>query len=412
MKKFSLKKLLSVIGGGVLLLSLILSFSVAALAADIDDGASTSSEATLNIPKSIIAYNPDGATVYAPDIQYTYSITAGDAITSKTFAVEGGSTASFGVKEGIPGAVSIDYSAVKWVQTETLSTTAAGTESDSKNIVVTVTVGTNFDATGAGIYHYVITDTTPSADLIAAGITRPDDYETTRDLFVIISNSDSGYVISGYILTEEGSTTTDKNGGYTKQYDIVDDTVGGGSDNYYTYNLTVNKTVSGSGADKTHAFPFTVTISNGIVDYNYDVTGATKDTANNYKVAGSLKGGDSIVITGLAVEPGKTLTAVITDENDTADTYTATLTSVTGEKTASSATLDDSELSPDETATLDAVNIDNTASKTEVTIDNALTTISPTGLILRFAPYAIMLGVGALLFGLSRTKRKDENAAV
>ena len=46
-----------------------------------------------------------------------------------------------------------------------------------------------------------------------------------------------------------------------------------------------------------------------------------------------------------------------------------------------------------------------------IAVDNNLQVISPTGVTLRVAPYALMLGVGLFLVAFSRKRRKEENEA-
>ena len=46
---------------------------------------------------------------------------------------------------------------------------------------------------------------------------------------------------------------------------------------------------------------------------------------------------------------------------------------------------------------------------TAIEFTNKLNSISPTGVVLRFGPYLLMLGAGAALFFLAMRRRKNED---
>lgn len=317
-------------------------------------------------------------------------------------------------------------------------------------IDVTVNPATIYAAEkGPGIYRYKISDTTTDATLTAAGITRDTDYVKDLYLDVYVKNNTNnpvdGYVVYGYVLFKEGATTdanknlvieyassTDESvkvDGYTVLSEVAK------ADQYHTYNVEVTKAITGALADKRHNFPFRVDLSNAAItsqdDFYYvvttDGTAATPVTANlaadgswglgdvtTTPASSALKfqDGDGILITGLPVS-----TKINVQEyNDTFDVYTA---SAKDEATAT-LNLDNTSTTPTtdaeavvfentKIAKLHAVkDVDYTTSKDIVAFTNNIETVSPTGVVMRIAPYAIMLGFGIALLLVIRRRRDEE----
>lgn len=413
----------------------------------------TVAENKITLNKTLIVFNPEAVGVYEPNIQYTYSVTpvtvntAADKATVKDDgSLNDGVPVTLHVKNGVAGGL-VFTSAQAFADTNTkVDAKAAGTLVE-KNIVLTVDP-TVF--TAAGIYRYKLSDTTAVADLNAVGITRPEGYKTDRyiDLYVKNNGKDASgnplfKIENAVVFVEtsvnptEGNITpaTEKTTGFNEDpqtdNDYTDDTT---ADHYYTYNLKVEKETTGNLADKSHGFPFAVSIS-GIKASKITFAGvgvAAASAADETVTSGAVTKGELTESSVLKLADGQSVTfygipygasAIVSEYNDTYDEYTAkkdvtkTTNASTEVKLAADVTLtakDASAKAELATILIDAGTAhsatDTTQKSTATTVahfTNNLAEISPTGVVLRVAPYALMLGAG-FLFILLAKRRKEE----
>ncbi len=407
MKKSVLSKLIAIV-----LSVLLMATSFAAFAEAIDGGANpgaiSTDDTTLTIPKGITLKNDESGTYYNPNITYTYTIAP---VTPAT----GAKVSGVDVVEGPTGGATLASNSVAFTAGEVSGITSSGKEI-TQNLTVNIDL-TKFSQ--VGIYRYKISDTTATSALFTAGITRKDNYNKDRYLDVYIKNGTSGVAVAGYALTQTNSATAgDKDGGYTKEYETTTDagtgTVTENTDVYRTYNVKLEKQVTGDMGDKNHAFPFAVTVNNNSLTYYSNGSAATGTS-----ISTTLADGDTLEIKGL--NPHATVGYVET--NDTGSTYKVTINGKT------STLVNEAEVASGSTATLavgavSAYDTDN--SNTSVAVDSAATdysqvkfinnlaSISPTGVVLRYAPFILLLAcAGALVLFATRTKaRRKETEAI
>ena len=224
------------------------------------------------------------------------------------------------------------------------------------------------------------------------------------------------------------------------------------ADEYHTYNLTVGKTLTGDDTMKSHQFPFDVAwvgnaAANGNFQFAVETTGSAtvnsvSETSGKKSVGGTeasaLKkvGGADPVATadkdgGPTIADGATVKyigipavayATVTETNDVAGTTYST----TAKETVGTGTATDVEFTAASTAVLSTDNKTATTDETDTAVygqnssptsdsnyavqfTNALAIISPTGVILRIAPYALILaaGIALLLISLRRKAEKE-----
>ena len=208
----------------------------------------------------------------------------------------------------------------------------------------------------------------------------------------------------------------------TDGYDADDDTTtssstqngGNMADHYYTYNYDLKKVIAGDLADKTHQFAFAIDTSGAAATYAVTKS-ATNATAPATGTVGtplpvSLADQGTVKLIGL---PANT-TVLVTETNNTSDKYKTDIAF----PTVAQATVDKNG-----TIAFDQTDLTNYGTNqktqptktpalgTQTTFTNTLDSISPTGVVMMVAPYAIMLAAaGFFILVFLKNRRKDESA--
>ena len=418
------KKLIVVMLALLSLASVIVpAFAQTNAAAD-SSGVTVTDNNTLDIPKGIILEG-SLASVYSPNIVFTYEATPGEAA-SVTDAHDVTSVITPGVLAGITLGGDTDSNNATGAVTFTSSEQAVG--QITQNLTLTFAPA---EFPKPGVYRYKITDTTSEAALFAAGITRPADYDKEFFLDVYIKRGNAGQEVFGYVLMNDAvnpvNPQTNKSAGFI---DPSDPGSGGGSgstpaiamDTYTTVDIQVTKQVTGSMGDVNHDFPFTIAINNNNLSYygKEGLAATVDDDLSATSISAALHSGESYYLKGLS--PKATIS--YTEQNDTLDTYTLTVKDSANANVKDNATtpadISGISMAPQGTKTTATLNVsnyptDNSASSTStavavttasaVTFTNNLDEISPTGVVLRIAPFVFMLAAGAFLLFLSRRRK-------
>lgn len=404
-----MKKVLSIAAA----FALILSLSVTSVfAAAIGTGVVESSDTTITIPKGVTFINEDAVTSNGPGITFSYTV-APASVTAGQYTVKDADGHITSVNPGPAAGLSLDSSTLTFGANETFTTSAAGVEA-TKNLSLSVDTSA---FTKPGVYRYVITDTTAKADLFAAGITRDDNYQTTRFIDVFIKrDASNNFVVAGYALkttndSTDGSTdpATPKDPGFVSSSDVEDGTPAD-TDRYETYNVTVTKQVAGTMGDVEHEFPFAITVANQGKAFKSAkgnvATASAATAATTTALSTALKHGETYTIVGLS--PKATFSVVET--NDTTDLYTVT---VAGSSQAIQVTENASAKTYSIAAgAVSTYDTDNSASSVNdlgdetnysaVTYTNTLEEVSPTGLVLRYGPFMILFAAALVILAASK----------
>ena len=431
------------------LAALMIALAGMAGAADLSDGeiggytspdSPTAQETSVSLKKEIIAYNANGSTVYAPAVTYTYTVTPADvsaapAVTDDTSdhasesavtsPVQAGITTGLvvtGTAAGETGTASGATGTLVFTNTSTFTTASDG-DSNEYDIKLDFS-GVTF--TAPGVYRYQIEETV-SAAYAAIAMKEGGSHSRFLDVYVMGTDADGdgSFDIYGYVCMKENgnvTTATTKTNGFVAGSD--------GADSYYTYDLTLSKDVENdSYAEGSTAFPFTVIFSN---PENYGEfftigenvgTGSTgispaAGSAPEWKGVARVKEGGEITYTGIPAG----VDAEVYETNIVAGvTYTVS-TSVNG----GTAKVDDGVVAGSVPSTVTAQTTKASCESTKATIDtaantavdetqtvaitNTLSLISPTGLVIRFAPYGLLLigGIALLVISLKHRKHNEE----
>ena len=399
------------------------------MAAPIDGEGKAAGGNSVTIPKNIAVYNDGYGKSYMPAVDYTFSITP-KAVTSNDKVTDSNGNSAL-AKAGIADALDSETATVSFAGGEIVAADNGDDLNDQVEGDFTITFDpSEFDA--PGIYRYVIEDTTDDDYLIARGITRVADYDTTRDLDVYVKFEGGSPVIDGYVLsnTTDGTieAATEKDPGYIIPGDTTEVEFPGqpggpgdpnaapedalvGIDYYRTYNVTVTKTITGNMSDATNEFPFSFALTNSntnaVVPANVYAgeAGAVADT-NASTLSGALKNADVYYIYGL--NPYAVVTA--TETNNTTQTYIATSTD--GAKT-------DFQVQMNETATFganavsnyDGSTVETAGANNDLGVTNTSDTPEITGMVMTVLPFVGVAVVAAALFALVLIRKNKKNAS-
>ena len=243
-----------------------------------------------------------------------------------------------------------------------------------------------FDA--PGIYKYILTETSNITSGDSALYTLADDHT----VYLHVENINGEMVVTGVVLQDGTSYDKDaKTATITNEYMVDDSTV--------TNKLTVNKTVTGNMGDKNEKFKFTITIDAKDNDANRNYIVVTKDgaevepvsegngTNGTYTYTVMLSDGASVDIYGLAI----------------GDTYKI------DESDYSAEGYDNPQVSGAVTADNQSVTLTDESNDT-VSYTNNRDAVSPTGIMMDIAPYAVLVVIaaaGCFIFLRKRHAKED-----
>lgn len=368
---------------------------------------------SISFDKEIVLMNPTKeTTVYAPKITFNYAIAPANP---ESATVTDADNAKASVKAPPANTINTSGSTLTaaFTNTDSVSVTDITNGTAVSKPIKVAFVVSNFPS--AGIYRYKISESVAAAadgaagTRDAAGISNTS-YAADRYLDVYVKNgANNTKEIYGYVLFEGTDTTsitkdTKKSQGYVHTDGSTADV-----DLYKTTNLTVTKDIEGTLADMTNKFPFQIGLANSSLTYTahkfmYGTTAAAFTSSNNYVVGtlaadSALKLGEqeSAVFTAVPLGVTTTTTYQANEFNNTSDTYSVKVDTGTPSNLAGGAATQNA-----------ATNL--TASEVSTKFVNTLDTISPTNVVMRFAPYLFILGAAIVLLVLMRRRRASQDA--
>ena len=359
-----------------------------------------------------------------------------------------GITTGVKVNGGTAGDTASASGTLAWTNEDILDASSSGT-ANYKEFTIDFS---NVNFSQPGVYRYVITETANA--YTSSGVTTEVTGTHARYLDVYVMRSatydetkttSDNWQIYGYVctiesepITPDGDTTTTgavkTNGFVTATNDGTDVP----ADEYHTFNLTIGKTLSGDATMNSHKFPFEAKWTAGTATGTFQFAVETEGTASVTSTAvgsgsrtleavgdadevGDVEDGSPLIANSgtvkyIGIPTGTKVT--ITETNDvTGTTYTTTAKDGTA----------DAELTPGGTATSsDSTTVTMPqngtaayeqaaapAADTNVTIQytNTLALISPTGYVVRYAPYGLMLigGIALLIVAKKHRRHTEED---
>lgn len=292
-----------------------------------------------------------------------------------------------------------------------------------------------------GVYRYHIAETGSNAN--ENGVKTYDNRlkDITLDVYLKWNANKDGLEVYGYVLsrdlTESENLKYDtaetpsmaKITGFDIPSNLVDGTgaaTTSTADEYHTFNTTVTKTVDGALADKNNTWPFQIDVT-GIssTEFYYQInevtaTGDLRTMGSGQTISNDntkLKHGDKgIRVVGLPYNA----TVTVTETNNTSDTYTPSATYKAGSADAADITSELNivgDFAPTKTAATLAYKNGKAASAKTLTdaltedviaFTNTLAAISPTNVVMRYAPYLFILGGAVMMLMISRRRKAEQ----
>ena len=338
--------------------------SLAAVPAFADEGEFSSSTITIN---KVLEMPAD---VNVPEVSFQFSINTLSEVDEEY--VDGDVTLD--VKAGTAG---VENAGVAQIES-TASTTPKG---NNKTVTVPVTLTLpNETYTEAGVYKYTIDEVNPTLD----GVT---DQTGSLDLYLIVTRTNEGPIGDSETFKVSGAVIKDasdkKTATWTNYYKLNDD----GESEVGT--ISVTKKIAGAMGNMNDEFEFTIGIPNDGVKYSYYINDELQDGTLDYTTNKVTLGhNDTLKVVGLDDKENITVTETI-PENSGYET-----TEITNDN--------DLDLDNGITLTVDKNNVKATV------FTNTRDAVTPTGIVMNVAPYALLVVIAAAgCFVFLRKRRED-----
>lgn len=310
----------------------------------------TTTENTVSFIKKIDMTNAEGANV--PNVTFKFNITGGDAADQIT----DDDTQTAGVQ------------IVKANEGKADTTVNINFKMDQ------------FDAPGE--YTYTLQE-------VATSVPGMTDDTKAYTLKVVVVNTDAEapdgtYVIDSAVLSNDGTKT---------------DSI---TDYYATYDLTLNKIVTGDFGNKNTPFSFTISFrsndSNAVSFTRSDTNEKVNFASGEAQVNVNLKHGESVKFTGL---PEGVTYSIVEAENESDKGYTTTVTGDGVNYTGGASEIKAKSVDGD-------VSVENVAKDVSVQFENNKVSSPATGIVMDVAPYVLLVVVAAAgCFVFLRKRRED-----
>ena len=334
-------------------------------------------------------------TVYEDSVQFKKILTKTDSNAPTPTA-----TITFTAEAGAAVAATANTPEIKaGVGTLTFTSAVFNTNADLTQ-TITGSFGNTLPFTEPGIYRYTVTEASDNT-----AITNDNNASKTLDVYVE-RNSQNNLEIK-YSVLSNGTVAPTKNG-TAAEYGTAKTT--GFKNTYTTYDLTLEKQVTGSMGELTKEFDFTIALAGGpksatihakknnTIDVPVDFDKDGKANITGIKLADDGK----FVITGLP----DTTTYTITESLNTNDGYTVSA-KVNAENATVTATSQENS-----TITKNVVSGDlsDKVANEVIEFTNNRNAVTPTGVAMDIAPYALMVALaGGAAFTFLRKKESFED---
>ena len=363
------------------------------------EGGDSAAEAltSINIYKELMI--PAG--VKTPDVTFNFSITPAENVSgtitsdSKVINLKGGEGQNL-------TAGSVHFSSAEdgdGVTSRYGATINVVTNNDGTNeeVPVTLSLAGLGTFTDAGVYKYTITESL--ADGTAADVVADMAENQTLDLYVFVQREGETYYIANAVVYPAGATASgtnsDKTDRLTNWYQITPPTPEEPDPEVQSSTLNITKMVTGAMGDHNEEFPFEITGLTASKAYNVSIDGMTA-TAYTTDATGKLT-------VNLKHDQTATIYGITQDDLDVAEPQaTFTQKGYSLDKTVVGETTDEEPL--DYTVDVALTN----GESTNVEFTNNREAVSPTGLVMDIAPYALLVVVAAAgCFVFLRKRRED-----
>ncbi len=378
------------------------------------------------IKKDLISYNASSEKVFAPAFAYEYTVTpasvSGLSVTDDAEVHESGIAVQAPVKAGITKGLIVNkgeagdsegaVGKLEFTNSMELNSSASG-EINSYDIELDFS-GVKFSQ--SGVYRYKSTEALAD-DATYKGIAIDGQEAKVRYLDVYV---DGKLEIYGYVCMADNDIVdikTQKTNGFVAASE--------GGDKYYTYDLKLSKEVVNDTFGKGHSFPFTVIFRNSeefettfaITENVESGSAGFSPVASKPTWSGVAKVKDGAAITYTGIPAG--VDVDVYETNDMVGVTYMVVTSVNdedaeadnnvswGDAPSGAVPQNDKEAYQ---STMQSV--DTKANKIEtvlqtVKITNTLLLISPTGVVMRVAPYVLILAAGIALLLIGRRRKMN-----